>query len=681
MRTAACFLALLTACGGSSAPPAGTAPTAAAPTNVSAIPANGRVTLSWSAAAGASSYQIVRAFGSAAQIGETDQTSFTDTTAKNGVIYTYTVRAVYPSGAHADSVSVQAQPFRQLCVADAARSQVVAFNAENINTSVTTVSGSQTGLIVEAVAVDGTHGEIFSANPDLGTVTTHGETAAGNVKPLRTLDVPGAHFVAYEPADDTLVVVTDGGIETFARTDQGSVRPLRSLGSTLRTGFGQLALSGPLHGDRLFLVNQLDATIQVFGRTDHGVVAPTVIEPQGIDRAFSIGAIVYDPDTDELLVGAAANGSAGIFAYPASATGPVSPTRSLSNGAAGFSLVSALALDEARGTLYAASVAGAVLAFSDQFAGSVAPPAASVISGPLTGLIAGRHALAIDAVNGVLVEGGDNGLLTFPLGASGNVAPLSSVDSSSSGILVPKAMIADRANGEILILDGAATPAVTAFPYGPAFGAPLRSVAVGPADFTAALAVDATHDELFVTNGPARVDIFARTASGTASPLRSISGSQTGLASIRGIAYDPAGDALVVATATEVRRYARSFVDGNEAPLTVISGSNTGLRLVQNVTFDAVNGEILVADANTGVVVFHPGDNGNVSPVRTYAVTDPASHIGPEDVLVDPVADELFIRAGPSIQALPRAGAGAAGRVVTTDLSGLFLPNQMIICN
>jgi fibronectin type 3 domain-containing protein len=72
-------------------------PAAPAPTGVSAADGGSTsgVTVSWTASAGATAYRILRGVGSATTlIGTSAGTSFTDTTAVPGTVYTYAVRAV-----------------------------------------------------------------------------------------------------------------------------------------------------------------------------------------------------------------------------------------------------------------------------------------------------------------------------------------------------------------------------------------------------------------------------------------------------------------------------------------------------------------------------------------------------------------------------------------------------------
>jgi fibronectin type 3 domain-containing protein len=86
----------------------------AAPTNLQATAGNAQVSLTWSAAAGATSYTVKRRTLAtdpfvAVQSGLTSP-SFTNTGLSNGTTYTYVVAAVNAAGSSPDSTSVQATP-------------------------------------------------------------------------------------------------------------------------------------------------------------------------------------------------------------------------------------------------------------------------------------------------------------------------------------------------------------------------------------------------------------------------------------------------------------------------------------------------------------------------------------------------------------------------------------------
>lgn len=83
----------------------------AAPTNLAANPGSATVTLSWTASAGAASYNVKRGTtngGPYTQLATPTSTSYTDTTVTNGTTYYYVVSAVDASGESGNSSQVSA---------------------------------------------------------------------------------------------------------------------------------------------------------------------------------------------------------------------------------------------------------------------------------------------------------------------------------------------------------------------------------------------------------------------------------------------------------------------------------------------------------------------------------------------------------------------------------------------
>ncbi|MBI2517300.1 MAG: hypothetical protein HYV95_10335 [Opitutae bacterium] len=86
---------------------------AVAPTGLAATAGNGEVALSWTAATGATSYNVKRATvsgGPYTTVANPDTTRYTDTFVSNGTTYYYAVSAVNSFGESADSASVSALP-------------------------------------------------------------------------------------------------------------------------------------------------------------------------------------------------------------------------------------------------------------------------------------------------------------------------------------------------------------------------------------------------------------------------------------------------------------------------------------------------------------------------------------------------------------------------------------------
>jgi len=288
----------------------------------------------------------------------------------------YTVRTVTADGVSVDSAAVTAEPFRAICLADVAVNRIPAISGEETDTTVASSFGSQSGLSLPFVAVDGAHHEIFAANRSLGTVTVYADDSQGDAAPLRTLN-GGAGSVVYDAANDQLIVSGDTSIRTYPRTASGTTAPGARITST------------------------------------------------AIDAPFGLTAIAYDPNHDEVLVAGANNGESAIFAFPASSTGQTAPSRMMKD-AEGLSSPSGISIDAANKLLYVTNVSDNVFAFSSDFGANVSVLPVSKINGSSTNLASGvSSSVAFDAASGRIAVSSGQHLVLFAAGASGNATPLS----------------------------------------------------------------------------------------------------------------------------------------------------------------------------------------------------------------------------------------------------------------
>ena len=664
MRPSSLFIAafFISACVGGSTNAGGTA----VPAGLVATAGNGRVSLTWTAVSGAQSYEVSRSVinGAAATvIGTPTGPAFVDTQVKNGLFFDYSVRAVGEASKSADSAAVSAAPFRAICVAQGNVSQIAVFNGENhINDPRS--FGGRTHLGAQAIALDPTHGEVFAANGADGPadVTVYPASGNGNISPTRTLQPTEFFWTAkYDPTDDRLMLVTETGISTFDRTASGSATPVRKLViiDGIAFGIGNAVLTGPAHGDRLFVMDLQNNKIYVYGRTDSSTAplppAATITAP----IVFNHAAVAFDPVTDELLVGDVVGT---VVAFPASSSGVATATRTLRGAQTGLAGVSALAVDADRGLLYVADVDGKISTFPSNFGTTANIAPSAVLAGPSTRLGTAVDSLAVDPSSGKVFAQSSSSILVFPSSPAGDVAPPSDISSTSTGLERPNGLAFDSVHAELLVANEGSLPEITAYDDS-ASGfdvTPLRrlSTPAGNVFIRMGVAYVPSRDEVAVgPQGLAQIPIYARTASGDAAPLRTIAGPNTLLQEVSSIALDAAHDAVVVNDFGTLRRFALSFSDGNEAPLTSISGPNTGLGvdIVFGISVDNQNGEIFVATAG-GVSVFRLTDDGDVAPIRILTLPG-----GAADLVVDPVADEMFVLdSAQLIQVFARTATGTA---------------------
>jgi hypothetical protein len=634
-------LVLLHACSGSSS-------SLTKPTDLIATPGKGQVTLTWSPVSGAQSYEVSRSAGSAAAATVATPTAplFVDGNLQNGLVYTYSVRAIAGNARSADSPAAPAMPFRALCLSQSNASQIAVFNGEAHYKPRT--FGGVTRLSPGGIALDSVHGVVFSANQSPPSVTSYPASANGNVAPVGSFNVGDNVWTAeYDAPNDQLLVVSTAEILTYDRTAPSAPSRTLWVSNGITFGIGNIVLTGPAHGDLLFAVNVNDEqTIYAYHRGDASPAAgvpvaalATISAPAIFDRR----AIAYDPNADELLIG---DFSGRILAFPASSNGPATATRILGGSQTGMGQITALAIDGDRHLLYAADSMGKLSTFPSDFAASanIAPDA--VLAGPLTRLGSSIETIRVDAPSGNLYVQSSSSILVFPSSPSGNGAAQSSISSAPTGLERPSSLTFDPAHGELLVANEGSVPEISAYTATTAAGSavtPVRTLLtpLGNSALRMGLAYVPSRDEIVVAQAqlPPRIDVYSRTATEGAAALRTIAGSNTLLTQATALALDAPHDAVVVVDFDKVSRYALSFSDGNEAPLTTISGPHTGLGVdgILSVTVDDQNGEIFVA-VPRGVLVFHLTDDGDVAPIRT--LSDPG---GVGDLVVDPVAQELFV--------------------------------------
>ena len=216
----------------------------------------------------------------------------------------------------------------------------------------------------------------------------------------------------------------------------------------------------------------------------------------------------------------------------------------------------------------------------------------------------------------------------------------------------------------------------------------LRAVCL----FTAILLVGGSRaawaqDELFVANsGNSSVTVFPRTANGSVTPLRTISGGATGLDGPFGLSVDTVNNEVAVAnntgTAMSLTVYSRS-ANGNVAPLRTIQGAATGLGFPIGVVVDTVNNEIVADSDNLSVTVYSRTANGNVAPLRTIS-GGATGLISSQLIAVDPVNNEIVVAdafGSDSIKVYSRTANGnvAPLRILSGGATGLSVPHGVFV--
>ncbi len=306
-----------------------------------------------------------------------------------------------------------------------------------------------------------------------------------------------------------------------------------------------------------------------------------------------------------------------VTSYPLS-SGNLAPSTRLAGLGQGLNAPGGLVLNAAGRLFVADSGADAITEYDRGTTGSTPPTA--TIAGPATRL-AGPAGLTLDASGRLYVANRtSNSITVFAPDVSGNTGPLFTISGPDTALSSP-----------------------------------------------AAVAVDAM-GRLWVANaGTNSLTAYAAGATGDAKPVARIAGPATGLNDPQGLAQDASGNLLAANTFGEsVTAYAISFIgiatNPNVAPIRTLSGSSTGLSFPDGIDVDA-SGHIYVANQFGNDITSYPATaNGNVAPLTTIAGSN-TGLAGPGAIALTP---PLSVLTG----SLPNARAGHGYHVVLQAAQG-----------
>ena len=273
-----------------------------------------------------------------------------------------------------------------------------------------------------------------------------------------------------------------------------------------------------------------------------------------------------------------------------------------------------------------AGLGGTIREFAEGANGNVAP--SSVIA--IHSAIPGPYAIAFSSTEGIGIadgnidSGGQSAAETFALNATGNAQPLTAIECFSKPSQTDA--VAFDSKGQLFV--SAFLPegghAVEVFAPG-ANGCvkPKRTISDA-----GGVAID-SNNLLYVANSKtATIDIFP---AGSSTMQAQIGGSNTGLGSpgtsalpLDTVAVDASRNVYVFDTKTSTISEFAAGADGNVAPIRTISGSNTGLNGGNGFSFglavSKTSGEIFVSNPGSNAILgFAATASGNVAPIQTIA--------------------------------------------------------------
>ena len=277
---------------------------------------------------------------------------------------------------------------------------------------------------------------------------------SGDVAPAAVLggaatELQGADGLYYDDFFNHLWVSDFYGQEIFVfQADaSGNATPLRSFTSPSLGQPRQLTLTA--NGTEVAVLTSGGCCVTSYPATASGATGALRSISWGggvggLSRLDNASGLAYAAGTDELWVGDYGTLGKGVggelLVFARTTNGNVAPARVIFGAATGLGeYVSGVAVNEAAGEVYAAASdtsGGAIVTFPLSAQGDVAP--LRRIAGPATGLESISD-LAFDPESGQLViavgtSQGQPGLRTFAVGANGNVAPLRIISGPATGV-------------------------------------------------------------------------------------------------------------------------------------------------------------------------------------------------------------------------------------------------------
>ena len=292
------------------------------------------------------------------------------------------------------------------------------------------------------------------------------------------------------------------------------------------------AASAPAAGTLYALSQGSTFTFGAFAPGANGNVAPTASFTASIQ---SPTGIAVDATGRAYVVAYSVSGTE-ILSYAYGASGNATPSTILTTDPNGWGL----AIDPVSGDLVATDANNNIVEYFAPGANGSASPV-KTITGTNTGLNL-PYQVAFDGSNNIYVVNGNGfgSVVEYAAGASGNATPIATIAGNATGLDGPEAIAVDSM-GRIYV-GNSATNTITVYPPGSTGNVVPSAVIQGSSyDFLidqALIAVDASND-LYVFGRSNEVEVFAPVTGNPQSPIRTITGSSTGLASAEGVAIVP----------------------------------------------------------------------------------------------------------------------------------------------
>jgi DNA-binding beta-propeller fold protein YncE len=477
-------------------------------------------------------------------------------------------------------------------------------------------------------------------------------------KPVRWIEDESAGFsaIALDTVRNEVVLADefDFDILVYDRTavtppSARRTEPKRRIGGPrTESQFVSGVYLDPASGDIYAVNNDSDVGVKVFGPRSRGDVPP--------DRAFfspyAAFGIAVDEARQELLLTVQHDGA--VVTWPKGARGDDRPTRLLQGDRTRLADPHGIALDARNGLMYVVNYGTSRRALPGSLGTHGSTTTARIPHWPAGNLwpkLGEGYRHEIVPGTGAF---GPPSVTVFPIGASGNSAPLRVIEGPRTQLNWPTGVAVDAERGEVYVTNAAGDSVNVYSATATGDAAPLR-ILKGSRTWLknpTGIVVDAVNDEVWVTNfGNHTATAYPRTAAGDVAPVRTIRSAPldeptTLISNPYSVAFDTRRDEILVPNCVGQPRIAAydALADRNAVPERIIEGQKTLLnRTVHSIAYDAVHDEIVVqSNIGQAILTFRGGAAGEEAPIRV--IQGPKTRLrDPEKIVVDPVHDEIFV--------------------------------------
>lgn len=288
------------------------------------------------------------------------------------------------------------------------------------------------------------------------------------------------------------------------------------------------------------------------------------------------------------------------------------------------------------GKLYVTNQDGnSILRFDNALNASGNQVPGAQITGPSTGLNLPQFIALDTAADRLYVADPSNGSVLVFNGistANGDTPPTRTISGATTQLVSPTSVALDTTHDLLYVADHVD---ILVFQASTANGtqAPARDIQLGTSIQIQQIFLDTVNDRLFVSDATNNaIDVFdgASTLNGPVTPPRSVKGTLTQLNKPSGMAIDPSGNLVVtnIGNGSITVYNNAATVTGNQPPASVISGPATNLQSPVQIIQSSTTNEVYVADSTAGAVLVFSGIaglTGNASPSPTRSITGPST--------------------------------------------------------